>query len=208
MCTGTLDQRIVYEAARRGILDRQLPLLRAHYREKRDVMVAALRSELGDALRWADPRGGFFLWATLPRAARRRSPARSGGRPRRRLCRRRGVLRRTGRWRPRHRDGLRRPPHDSAGVFRRYRTSAFAKAWRGSPPPSTRSSRSSAGRARWRNRHADPGQLRERDDGERSRLFNQQKLPLAIQAAGDSSQDGTAGCRRKHWRRLRAPLRA
>ena len=66
MCTGTLDQRVVYEVARRGILERQLPLLRTHYREKRDVMVAALRSELGDALRWDYPRGGFFLWAGLP----------------------------------------------------------------------------------------------------------------------------------------------
>ena len=32
VCTGTLDQRVVYEVARRGILERQLPLLRTHYR--------------------------------------------------------------------------------------------------------------------------------------------------------------------------------
>ena len=38
---------IVYEACRRGILDRQAPILRAHYQHKRDVMVAALRRELG-----------------------------------------------------------------------------------------------------------------------------------------------------------------
>jgi 2-aminoadipate transaminase len=66
LCTGELDQRIVYEACRRGILDRQLPILRHHYQEKRDVMVAALRRELGSALTWPDPRGGFFLWARLP----------------------------------------------------------------------------------------------------------------------------------------------
>ncbi len=66
VCTGTLDQRLVHEVARRGILERQLPLLRTHYREKRDVMVAALRTELGDAVSWPDPRGGFFLWARLP----------------------------------------------------------------------------------------------------------------------------------------------
>ena len=66
LCTGTLDQRLVYEVARRGILDRQLPLLRTHYREKRDVMVTALRRELADVVSWADPRGGFFLWARLP----------------------------------------------------------------------------------------------------------------------------------------------
>ena len=29
-------------------------------------MVAALRREFGGDLSWPDPRGGFFLWATLP----------------------------------------------------------------------------------------------------------------------------------------------
>ena len=66
LCSGVFDQRMVYEAGRRGILDRQLPLLRKHYADKRDVMVAALRHELGDAISWPDPRGGFFLWARLP----------------------------------------------------------------------------------------------------------------------------------------------
>lgn len=66
LCTGTLDQRLVHEVARRGILDRQLPLLRTHYREKCDVMITALRRELGGVVSWPDPRGGFFLWARLP----------------------------------------------------------------------------------------------------------------------------------------------
>jgi 2-aminoadipate transaminase len=68
LCTGVFDQRLVYETARRGILDRQLPLLRTHYRAKRDVMVDALRRELGNDVRWPAPRGGFFLWAALPEA--------------------------------------------------------------------------------------------------------------------------------------------
>ena len=66
LCTGPFDQRIVYEAIRRGILDRQLPLLRAHYQAKRDVMVTELRASLGGEISWPAPRGGFFLWATLP----------------------------------------------------------------------------------------------------------------------------------------------
>jgi 2-aminoadipate transaminase len=66
LCSGILDQRIVYEAVHRGIVDRQLPLLRRHYAAKRDVMVAALRQELGGEVSWPDPRGGFFLWVTLP----------------------------------------------------------------------------------------------------------------------------------------------
>lgn len=66
LCTPALDQRIVYEACRRGVLDRQVPMLRRHYQRKRDVMVEALRQSLGDTVTWPAPRGGFFLWVTLP----------------------------------------------------------------------------------------------------------------------------------------------
>jgi 2-aminoadipate transaminase len=65
LMSGSLDQRIVYEAVRRGALERRAPALRALYRRKRDVMEQALRAELGDRLRWEAPKGGFFLWATL-----------------------------------------------------------------------------------------------------------------------------------------------
>jgi 2-aminoadipate transaminase len=68
LLTGNLDQRIVFEACRRGVLQRQLPLLRMHYRNKRDVMVEALRREFQGQVSWPEPRGGFFLWATLPHA--------------------------------------------------------------------------------------------------------------------------------------------
>jgi 2-aminoadipate transaminase len=68
LLTGSLDQRIVYEACRRGVLHRQLPQLRRHYQHKRDVMVHALRAEFGNEITWPSPRGGFFLWATLPQA--------------------------------------------------------------------------------------------------------------------------------------------
>ena len=50
----------------KSALQKQLPLLRRHYQAKRDVMVEALRAEFGDTVRWPAPRGGFFLWATLP----------------------------------------------------------------------------------------------------------------------------------------------
>ncbi|HEY7500470.1 MAG TPA: PLP-dependent aminotransferase family protein [Vicinamibacterales bacterium] len=66
LCTGVFDQRVIYEACRRGIIDRQAPMLRAHYQHKRDVMVEALRKELAPGVAWPDPRGGFFLWAALP----------------------------------------------------------------------------------------------------------------------------------------------
>ena len=66
LCTGGLDQRVVLEAWRRGILQRQIPVLRAHYREKRDVMANALRASLRGTATWPDPKGGFFLWVSLP----------------------------------------------------------------------------------------------------------------------------------------------
>jgi 2-aminoadipate transaminase len=64
--TGALDQQIVFEAWKRGVLDRQLPRLRAHYQHKRDVMERGLRDGLGDLVTWPAPRGGFFLWVSLP----------------------------------------------------------------------------------------------------------------------------------------------
>jgi len=68
LLTGSLDQRVVYEACRRGVLDRQLPLLRRHYQHKRTVMEQALTGALGDTVSWPPPKGGFFLWLTLPPA--------------------------------------------------------------------------------------------------------------------------------------------
>lgn len=66
LCTGTLDQRIIYEVWKRGVLAARVPMLRAHYQFKRGVMERALRRELGDLTSWAEPRGGFFLWAAMP----------------------------------------------------------------------------------------------------------------------------------------------
>ncbi len=66
LCTGALDQGLVCEAVQRGLIDRQAPLLRKHYRHKRDLMASALHEECGSTVKWLDPQGGFFLWVTLP----------------------------------------------------------------------------------------------------------------------------------------------
>jgi 2-aminoadipate transaminase len=68
LLTGSLDQRMMLEACRRGVLERQLPLLRRHYAHKRDVMEQALSRECGGTVSWPKPKGGFFLWLTLPPA--------------------------------------------------------------------------------------------------------------------------------------------
>lgn len=64
LCTGALDQRIVFELWNQGTLAARLPMLRGYYQAKRHVMEQALRRELGDLVTWPEPRGGFFLWAS------------------------------------------------------------------------------------------------------------------------------------------------
>jgi 2-aminoadipate transaminase len=66
LTSGILDQRLVDEAVRRGVVNRLAPKLRALYRHKRDVMEQSIRERLGDRLTWPAPCGGFFIWATLP----------------------------------------------------------------------------------------------------------------------------------------------
>jgi 2-aminoadipate transaminase len=66
LTSGILDQHVVHEAVRRGVVDRLAPQLRSLYRRKREVMEGALREGLADRLSWPTPKGGFFIWATLP----------------------------------------------------------------------------------------------------------------------------------------------
>jgi 2-aminoadipate transaminase len=66
LTSGILDQRLVYESVRSGVVDRLAPKLRALYQQKRTAMESAIREALGETLTWSMPKGGFFLWATLP----------------------------------------------------------------------------------------------------------------------------------------------
>jgi 2-aminoadipate transaminase len=63
LCTGGLDQRIVYDVWKRGVLAARVPMLREYYQAKRRVMEAALERETNGLVTWPEPRGGFFLWA-------------------------------------------------------------------------------------------------------------------------------------------------
>jgi len=65
LCSGAFDQRVVYEACRRGLLAQHIPVLRAHYQMKRDTMVRAIHQHLPGRVTWTPPRGGFFLWVAL-----------------------------------------------------------------------------------------------------------------------------------------------
>ena len=126
LCTGALDQRIVYEVWKRGVLAARLPGLRSHYQANRTVMAKALRHELGDLVSWPGAEGRILSVGGVSRAGEHRRAADAGGRARRRVRCRQRVLRR-------------RPQLQSRAAVRspRRRRRASKKASGGWPPPYT-----------------------------------------------------------------------
>jgi 2-aminoadipate transaminase len=68
--TANLNQHLVCRAMTSGLYDRHVAMLRRRYHEKAACMVDALERELGDFApghtRWTRPRGGLYVWLTLP----------------------------------------------------------------------------------------------------------------------------------------------
>ncbi len=64
--TSTFNQMVAYEVAREGFLDEHVKHIRQVYRERRDVMLAALQDFFPPEVTWTHPEGGLFLWVTLP----------------------------------------------------------------------------------------------------------------------------------------------
>lgn len=68
LCSPPLNQSIIYEFCRRGLLEPHINKIIEVYRSKRDVMIKALEEYIPkDAgIDWTHPEGGLFLWVTLP----------------------------------------------------------------------------------------------------------------------------------------------
>lgn len=64
--TSTLDQFITYEVARDGFLEQHVAHLCEVYRERRDVMLAAMAHYFPPGVTWSKPDGGLFLLVTAP----------------------------------------------------------------------------------------------------------------------------------------------
>lgn len=64
--TSTWTQMVAYEVARGGFLDRHVRGMREVYRARRDAMLRALEANFPDGVSWTRPKGGLFLWVTLP----------------------------------------------------------------------------------------------------------------------------------------------
>jgi 2-aminoadipate transaminase len=66
LCTPTFTQSIARRFISEGHMDEHLPNIISMYRRKRDIMLDALEEYFPDGCEWTHPRGGMFLWATLP----------------------------------------------------------------------------------------------------------------------------------------------
>ncbi|HUO24619.1 MAG TPA: PLP-dependent aminotransferase family protein [Candidatus Aquilonibacter sp.] len=64
--TATFNQMVAYEVAKDGFLDQHVKLIREVYRERRDVMLHALQQFFPPEVTWTHPKGGLFLWITMP----------------------------------------------------------------------------------------------------------------------------------------------
>jgi 2-aminoadipate transaminase len=64
--TSSLVQMIAYEVVKDGFLKEHINHIRRIYRERRDVMLAAMSRYFPPEVHWTRPQGGLFLWVTLP----------------------------------------------------------------------------------------------------------------------------------------------
>jgi 2-aminoadipate transaminase len=65
--TSTFNQYVAYEVAKDGFLDQHVKLIRQVYRERRDAMLQALHEYFPNEVTWTHPKGGLFLWVTMPK---------------------------------------------------------------------------------------------------------------------------------------------
>jgi 2-aminoadipate transaminase len=64
--TSTLAQHQLLAYLERFDIDASIARIREVYRRRRDAMLRALEREFPAGVTWTHPRGGLFLWATLP----------------------------------------------------------------------------------------------------------------------------------------------
>jgi DNA-binding transcriptional MocR family regulator len=61
----TINQMVMHRLAEKAY-DGQVECARAHYRRRRDVMLAALETHMPEGVTWTRPAGGLFVWVRLP----------------------------------------------------------------------------------------------------------------------------------------------
>ena len=64
--TSSFVQMMAYEVVKDGFLKEHVRHIRQVYKERRDVMLAAMSHFFPPEVHWTRPQGGLFLWVTLP----------------------------------------------------------------------------------------------------------------------------------------------
>jgi 2-aminoadipate transaminase len=66
--TSSFNQYVAYEVGKGGFLDEHVKVIRAVYKERRDVMLEMMDEMFPPEVTWRRPQGGMFLWGVLPEA--------------------------------------------------------------------------------------------------------------------------------------------
>lgn len=66
LCTNIFSQYVAYEYINGGYLDKQILEIKKLYKKKRDIMLKALTKYFPKEVSWTIPKGGMFIWITLP----------------------------------------------------------------------------------------------------------------------------------------------
>lgn len=64
--SSTINQFLIYEMAKTGVLEKHIPNIIKIYTKRRDVMLEELEKNFPKNTSWTFPDGGLFLWVTLP----------------------------------------------------------------------------------------------------------------------------------------------
>jgi len=65
--TSTFTQYLAYQVANNPWMKTHICTIRKTYKERRDVMIKALEKYMPEGVNWTEPKGGLFLWVTLPK---------------------------------------------------------------------------------------------------------------------------------------------
>jgi 2-aminoadipate transaminase len=64
--TSSFNQYVAHQVAKGGFLDEHVKVIRATYKERRDVMFEMMEEMFPQGVTWSKPKGGMFLWGVLP----------------------------------------------------------------------------------------------------------------------------------------------
>lgn len=70
LCTSTFNQYIAYEYMARGYIDKHIPKIKELYGRKMRIMLDAMKKYFPKSVKWTEPEGGMFIWASLPNAGK------------------------------------------------------------------------------------------------------------------------------------------